>query len=64
MLTHTSYSSWASFWQGHDSALRNRVHACPEKDHPTYDENRMQVSSLTMPLQSRARALASKRTSF
>lgn len=18
MLTHTSYSSWASFWQGHD----------------------------------------------
>lgn len=58
MLTHTSYSSWASFWQGHD---RNRVHACPEKDHPTYDENRrMQVSSLTIPLQSRARALASK----
>lgn len=46
---------------GTNSALRNWVHACPEKDHPTYDENRrMQVSSLTILLQSRARALASK----
>lgn len=25
---------------GTNSALRNWVHACPEKDHPTYDENR------------------------